>query len=260
MRLDARRPSNSPARQSGRNRLPGKRRRHDGPARLQPRPAVPRAIHPDVHARHAARSNAGVGGSRYRGLGSQAHSQGRAVRERRAECEAAAAALCVSSLRELSLRDLARAAALPQPLNRRARHVITENARVVQSVGALTADQPATMGALLRASHHSLSADFDASLPAIDRLVGLANDDPMVFRSPPHRRRLWRRGPSALPRRRGPVGLPPPCAPREGRQRDSPPRPVPRRALRDGSSNGARDHRMAARPVPVFRQRDCDPG
>jgi len=101
--------------------------------------------------------------------------------QRRSECEAGASALGVPSLDGLSLRDLPRVAALPPPLDRRLRHVITEKARVVQSVGALTADQPATMGALIRASHHSLSADFDLSLPAIDRLVGIANDEPLVF-------------------------------------------------------------------------------
>jgi galactokinase len=70
---------------------------------------------------------------------------------------------------------------LPAPLNRRARHVLTENARVLQAVGALTADQPAALGTLIRASHRSLSADFEVSLPAIDRLVALANDEPLVF-------------------------------------------------------------------------------
>jgi galactokinase len=101
--------------------------------------------------------------------------------QRRQECERAASALGVASLGALSLRDLPRVAELPPPLDRRARHVVTENARVVQSVGALTADQPAIMGALIRASHESLSADFEISLPALDRLVGLANDEPLVF-------------------------------------------------------------------------------
>jgi galactokinase len=101
--------------------------------------------------------------------------------ERREECERAASALGVASLSALSLRDLSRVAQLPPPLDRRARHVVTENVRVLQSVGALTADQPATIGALIRASHRSLSADFEVSLPAIDRLVGFANDEPLVF-------------------------------------------------------------------------------
>ena len=100
---------------------------------------------------------------------------------RRRECEQAAAALGVTALSALSLRDLPRVAQLPVPLDRRARHVITENARVLQAVGALTADSPAVMGALVRSAHQSLSADFEASLPAIDRLVALANDEPLVF-------------------------------------------------------------------------------
>ena len=100
---------------------------------------------------------------------------------RRRECEQAAAALGVNALSALSIRDLPRLAKLPAPLDRRARHVITENARVLQAVGALTADQPAAMGALVRSAHQSLSTDFEASLPAIDRLVALANDEPLVF-------------------------------------------------------------------------------
>ena len=100
---------------------------------------------------------------------------------RRHECEQAAAALGVPMLSALSVRDLSRAAQLPSPLDRRARHVITENARVLHAVSALTADQPATMGALMRAAHQSLSADFEVSLPAIDRLVAVANDEPLVF-------------------------------------------------------------------------------
>jgi galactokinase len=100
---------------------------------------------------------------------------------RRSECAAAAAALGVSSLGQLSVGDLDRIAFLPTPLNRRAQHVITENARVLQAVGALTADHPMAMGALIRASHHSSSTDFEASLPAIDRLVAMADDEPLVF-------------------------------------------------------------------------------
>jgi galactokinase len=101
--------------------------------------------------------------------------------QRRRECEQAATALGVPTLSALSVRDLPRVAQLAPPLDRRARHVITENARVLQAVGALTADQPAAMGALIRAAHQSLSADFEVSLPAIDRLVAIADQEPLVF-------------------------------------------------------------------------------
>jgi galactokinase len=102
-------------------------------------------------------------------------------RQRRRECEEAAAALGVEMLSALSLRDLPRVAQLPPPLDRRARHVITENARVLQAVSALTADQPAAMGALIQSAHRSLSEDFEVSLPAIDRLIALADDESLVF-------------------------------------------------------------------------------
>jgi galactokinase len=102
-------------------------------------------------------------------------------RRRRGECEEAATLLGVPVLSALTVADLPRVLELPPPLDRRARHVLTENARVLQAVSALTADQPVALGTLIRASHRSLSADFEVSLPAIDRLVALANDEPLVF-------------------------------------------------------------------------------
>ena len=60
-------------------------------------------------------------------------------RTRRAECERAAAALGVRELRDLGPRDMERIAALPEPLARRARHVVTENERVLSAVAALRA-------------------------------------------------------------------------------------------------------------------------
>src|SRR5205085_2167824 len=50
---------------------------------------------------------------------------------RRAECEAAAAALGVPALRDVS--DPSMVSVLPEPLKRRARHVVTENNRVLQA-------------------------------------------------------------------------------------------------------------------------------
>jgi len=102
-------------------------------------------------------------------------------RTRRRECEDAARALGVSRLRDLTPADLPRINALPEPLNRRARHVVTENVRVLDAVDALNAGDLQKLGALLKASHTSLRDDFQVSLPEIDWLVDTANSDPAVL-------------------------------------------------------------------------------
>jgi galactokinase len=101
-------------------------------------------------------------------------------RTRRQECERAAAALGVRVLRDLGPADLERVAALPAPLDRRARHVVTENARVLEAVTALRAGDLPRLGALLAAGHASLRDDFAVSIPEIDLLVSLASGTPGV--------------------------------------------------------------------------------
>lgn len=93
---------------------------------------------------------------------------------RRAECAAAAAELGVPSL-----RDIARAAdaeRLADPvLRRRARHVITENARVLQIAEQLRAGaDPRAIGPVLTAGHRSLRDDFEVSAPPLDTAVDAA--------------------------------------------------------------------------------------
>jgi galactokinase len=95
-------------------------------------------------------------------------------RARRAECEEAARLLGVRQLRDLALADLDRAARLRQPFAKRARHVVTEDDRVVQAVAALRAGDLCRAGHLFDASHASMRDDFEVSLPEIDRLVELA--------------------------------------------------------------------------------------
>jgi len=102
-------------------------------------------------------------------------------RTRRRECEEAAAALGVRQLRAVSVEDLPTIEALPEPLNRRARHVVTENARVLAAVEALQSGAAEALGALFLESHASMRDDFEVSLPEIDRLVQLAADDPDAF-------------------------------------------------------------------------------
>jgi galactokinase len=91
-----------------------------------------------------------------------------AYNQRRAECEQAARQLGVASLREVTRPDAVES--LPEPLRRRARHVVTENARVLRAVEEDGAD---AFGQLMDASHASLRDDYEVSVPALDRLVGL---------------------------------------------------------------------------------------
>jgi galactokinase len=102
-------------------------------------------------------------------------------RTRRAECERAASLLGVPQLRDLSLADLDRLAALPDPLNRRARHVVTENQRVLDAVDAMKHGDLPRLGRLFYESHASQRDDFAVSVPEVDLLVRLTEDDPRVF-------------------------------------------------------------------------------
>jgi galactokinase len=103
-----------------------------------------------------------------------------AYNERRAECERAVELLRtrhreVRALRDLSSENLQRAEALlPPPLFARARHVVTENARVGQAVQALRANDLTRMGTLMFESHASLRDDYAVSCAELDMLVELA--------------------------------------------------------------------------------------
>jgi galactokinase len=93
---------------------------------------------------------------------------------RRASCETAAANLGLPALRDATLEDLdaaLRAGILDEGTFRRARHVVTEDARVLATVEALAATGPTTIGALLDASHASMRDDFEISVPEIDAAV-----------------------------------------------------------------------------------------
>ena len=99
---------------------------------------------------------------------------GGAYNERREECERAARMLGVAALRDVG--DVARVEGLPEPLSRRARHVVTENARVLGAVAALADRDIQRLGALLDASHRSLRDDYEVSTPEVDLLVELLRE------------------------------------------------------------------------------------
>ena len=109
--------------------------------------------------------------------------------DRRKECDEAVRLLAqvlpgVTSLRDVSPADLVKHdAALPEPVRRRARHVVTEIARTEAAAAALRAGDLATMGRHMNASHTSMRDDFEISCPEIDLLVELAQPMDGVFGS-----------------------------------------------------------------------------
>jgi galactokinase len=100
---------------------------------------------------------------------------------RRAECEQACRLLGVAQLRDLGVADLSRLDALPEPLKRRARHVITEDDRVLRAVEALRAGDLPLLGRLFYESHRSMRDDYEVSVKEIDLLVDLAAGEPAVY-------------------------------------------------------------------------------
>lgn len=95
--------------------------------------------------------------------------------DRRASCEKGAALMGVSSLRDLTVDDLPRAAdTLDEETFRRVRHILTENQRVLDTVRVLREDGPGAIGALLDASHTSMRDDFEISVAELDLAVETA--------------------------------------------------------------------------------------
>jgi galactokinase len=89
---------------------------------------------------------------------------------RRKECRRAEA-LIGCPLRDAPLTQIE---TLPEPVRRRARHVISENMRVDRFIAACSAGDLAYAGALLYQSHASLRDDYQVSCPELDFLVEAA--------------------------------------------------------------------------------------
>ena len=100
---------------------------------------------------------------------------GSAYNERRSQCEAAARHFGVKALRDVSVAQLEAAQADLDPLiYRRARHVVTENERVLQACDAMRTGNARVLGRLLDASHASLRDDFQISSRELDAFVEIA--------------------------------------------------------------------------------------
>jgi galactokinase len=94
-----------------------------------------------------------------------------AYNERRQACERAAHTLGVRELRDAHYQDLEK---LSGEERKRARHVITENARVLEAVQALQRQDFGAFGRLMYASHWSLRDDYEVSTPELDAFVEIA--------------------------------------------------------------------------------------
>jgi galactokinase len=106
---------------------------------------------------------------------------------RRAQCEEAVEVLQrwypeIRALRDVTLADLeAHHNDLSPTVFRRARHVVTENARVRDAAAALEAGDVGAFGALMNASHDSLRDDYEVSCPELDAMVYAARECDGVF-------------------------------------------------------------------------------
>lgn len=100
--------------------------------------------------------------------------------ERRAQCEEACQILGIKHLRDIRPEELAKKV-LPEILMKRARHVVTENARVHDAVAAIRTNNLKRLGELFVESHKSMRDDYQVSIPEIDLLVDLCLKDPDTF-------------------------------------------------------------------------------
>jgi galactokinase len=106
---------------------------------------------------------------------------------RRRDCERAVTLLSasldgVTALRDVSISQLeSQRARLPETIYRRARHVVTENVRVLDAVAALEAKDFVTFGGLMNASHESLRVDYEVSCRELDVMASLARSAPGAY-------------------------------------------------------------------------------
>jgi len=109
--------------------------------------------------------------------------------KRRAQCEEAAHVLAefvpgVESLRDVSIHQFnAYASRIPSPMRERARHVVTENQRVLSARQELLHDNPVAFGILMDVSHDSLDEDYEVTSDELNLLVSIARECKGVYGS-----------------------------------------------------------------------------
>ncbi len=103
-----------------------------------------------------------------------------AYNERRSQCEQAARWFGARALRDVRTQQIAEARGRREGLSetayRRARHVVTENERVLQAIDAMKKNDPAVLGGLFNQSHDSLRDDFEVTNDALDIMVMSARE------------------------------------------------------------------------------------
>jgi galactokinase len=105
-----------------------------------------------------------------------------AYNERRAQCEEAAALFGVPALRDVDTATFhARAAELDPLTRKRARHVVTENARTIEAASRLEDGNVIRFGELMIESHASLRDDFEVSRHELDTMVAIAREHDACF-------------------------------------------------------------------------------
>ena len=104
--------------------------------------------------------------------------------KRRAECEEAARFFGRGSLRDVPQSEFSlRSAEMPAILRKRARHIMSENQRVLDAVEALGSNDLKKLGRLINDSHESLLSDFEVSSPELDLMADLARKHEIVLGS-----------------------------------------------------------------------------
>ncbi|MDI2113615.1 galactokinase [Commensalibacter nepenthis] len=93
---------------------------------------------------------------------------------RRQQCEEAASILNVTKLRDATIELLEQhKTQMSDVIYRRAKHIITENARTLEAARALSENNISKMGELMQESHLSMKDDFEITAPAVDCLVNI---------------------------------------------------------------------------------------
>jgi len=106
---------------------------------------------------------------------------------RRAECQQGVETLRqvlphIRALRDVSVAEFEEhQAKLPDPIGKRCRHVVTENARTLAAARALSENELTEFGRLMVSSHRSLRRDYEVSCPELDLCVDVATSMPEVY-------------------------------------------------------------------------------
>ncbi len=110
---------------------------------------------------------------------------GSAYNERRSQCEEAARWFGVKALRDVSVEEFERKTKEETGLNevalKRARHIVTENARVLEAMDVMKAGNIKRLGELFNASHDSLRDDFEVTNDALNIMVNCAREQTSCY-------------------------------------------------------------------------------